>query len=163
MATTRRREARRLIEQAHHVVRISERQPLRAAVRWIIRGRYGRRHGWPVIPKINSPWQDTISPERDGWRIRAANLHGDHAFAVEYATCRRCGLGWVEMPHTKPEYRRYGLATAGLAVLRDEHPGLSWHTLGDHFQDSRPFWATVGADVPGGYQQHVVCKHISVG
>jgi hypothetical protein len=49
----------------------------------------------------------------------------------------RWGLGWVEQPHTIEEYQRCGLATAGLEALRPEHPGLSWHTLGGHFQDSR--------------------------
>lgn len=56
-----------------------------------------------------------------------------------------------------------GLASAGLAALRAEYPGLEWHTLGGHFNDSRAFWAAVGADVPGGYQQRAVCAHISPG
>ncbi|MGW0212279.1 hypothetical protein ACWDZ8_43600 [Streptomyces sp. NPDC003233] len=42
-------------------------------------------------------------------------------------------------------------------------PGLSWHTLGDHFQDSRAFWAAVGAGVPGSYQQRDTCPHIPEG
>ncbi|MET9386915.1 hypothetical protein ABZY09_39285 [Streptomyces sp. NPDC002928] len=46
-----------------------------------------------------------------------------------------------------------GWSTAGLETLRLEHPGLSRHTLGSHFQDSRPFWTAVGTDVPGSYQQ----------
>lgn len=163
MATTddSRREALQLAQQTDQMVRVSGRQPLRAAVRWITRGRYGHRHGWPVIPEINAPWQDTVSHERDGWRMRAANLHGDRVFAVDYVTCRRCGLGWVEMPHTSPEYQRCGLAAAGLAALRAEHSGLFWHTLGGHFRDSIPFWASVGARVPGGYQQKATCSHIS--
>jgi len=31
--------------------------------------------------------------------------------------------------------------------------------LGGHFRDSRPFWAAIGAEVPGGYQQRPLCPH----
>ena len=84
-------------------------------------------------------------------------------FAVDYEVCRRCRLGWVEQPFTTPEYQRCGLASAGLAALRAEHPGLAWHTLGGHYRESRPFWAAVGADIEGGYQQREVCQHVSSG
>ncbi|MER5599891.1 hypothetical protein [Streptomyces sp. NPDC002265] len=47
--------------------------------------------------------------------------------------------------------------------LRAENPGLSWHTLGGHFHDSRPFWAAAGTDVPGGYQQREACPHVPAG
>jgi hypothetical protein len=82
-------------------------------------------------------------------------------FAVDYLICRRCWLGWVEQPHTDPQYQRCGLASAGLAALRADHPGLSWHTLGGHFSDSRPFWTAVGPGVPGGSQQRQFCAHSS--
>jgi hypothetical protein len=49
-------------------------------------------------------------------------------------------------------------AAAGLAALRAEYAGLAWHTLGGHFNDSRAFWAAVGAGVPGGYQQRDVTR-----
>ncbi|MEU0487164.1 hypothetical protein ABZ260_49445 [Streptosporangium sp. NPDC006013] len=62
-----------------------------------------------------------------------------------------------------PEYQRGGLASAALAQLRAEHSGLSWHTLGGHLRESRPFWAAVGENVPGGYQQREVCPHITPG
>lgn len=153
----------RLAGQAHEVGRASGREPWRQALRWISRGRLGRPRGWPVIPRLGTPWQDTISPERMGWRQRAANLHGEFVFAVDYQTCRRCGLGWVEQPHTEPGYRRCGLAAAGLAAVRAEHPGLAWHTLGGHFAESRAFWSSVGAEVPGGYQQRLLCRHVSAG
>ncbi|GGV28001.1 hypothetical protein GCM10010260_80500 [Streptomyces filipinensis] len=52
------------------------------------------------------------------------------------------------------KYQRRGMATAGL-----EHPGMSWHALGGHFQDSRAFWAAVGAGVSGRYQQRDTCHH----
>jgi hypothetical protein len=106
-----------------------------------------------------TPWQDTISAERIGWRQRAANLYDECAFAVDYQICRRCQLGWVEQPYTLPRYQRCGLATAGLAAMRTEHPGLAWHTLGGHFRSSQVFWTAVGADVPGGYQQRPLCQH----
>jgi hypothetical protein len=72
-------------------------------------------------------------------------------FAVDYQICRHCQLGWVEQPYTDPPYQRCGLASAGLAALRAEHPDLGWHTLGGHFPDSQAFWTTVGTGVPGSY------------
>ncbi|WP_274565038.1 hypothetical protein [Streptomyces spiramyceticus] len=113
------------------------------------------------MPELGTSWQDTISAERIGWRQRAANLDGEFVFAVDYQLCRGCRLGWVEQPHTLPEYQRCGLAAAGLAALRIEHPGLAWHTLGGHLTESKGFWAAVGADVPGGYQQRGPCAHIN--
>jgi hypothetical protein len=118
-------------------------------------------NGWTAVPQLATPWQDTISAERPGWRQRAANLDDEFAFAVDYQICRRCRLGWVEQPHTLQRYHRCGLATAGLAALRAEHPGPAWHTLGGHLGGSQPFWAAVGTDVPGGYQQHSPCPHVT--
>ncbi|WP_217369878.1 hypothetical protein [Nonomuraea antri] len=119
---------------------MSGREPLREAVEWLTGRRLGRRRGRPAVPQLDTPWQDTVSPERTGWRQRAANLDGEEVFAVDYRVCLRCGLGWVEQPHTEPELQRCGLAAAGLAALRAEYPGLSWHTLGGHFRDSMAFW-----------------------
>lgn len=155
--------AQHLASQAHKVRRASGREPWRELIRWLSRGRYGQRHGWPEVPQLNAPWQDTLSAERHGWRQRAANLHGEEAFAVDYEICRRCRLGWVEQPFTLPRYQRCGLASAGLAALRAEHPGLAGHTLGGHFDDSEPFWTAAGTGVPGGYQQRDVCLHITAG
>ncbi|MEU4227854.1 hypothetical protein AB0F17_26500 [Nonomuraea sp. NPDC026600] len=138
-------------------------EPWRALLRRIRRGRFGRRHGWPATPLADPPWQDTVSAERSGGRTRTATQRSEHAFAVDYHLCRRCRLGWVEHPYTMPEYQRCALAGAALAQLRAEHPGLSWHTLGGHFRESRPFWAAVGEDVPGGYQQCKVCPHMTNG
>jgi hypothetical protein len=154
------RAARRLASQAHDVGRASGGELRREALRWITRGRLGRHIGWYVVPQLlATPWQDTISAERIGWRQRAANLHDECAFAVDYQICRRCQLGWVEQPYTLPRYQRCGLATAGLAAMRTEHPGLAWHTLGGHFRSSQAFWTAVGADVPGGYHQRPLCQH----
>lgn len=136
---------------------------MREVVEWLTGGRLGRRRGWPVVPQLDTPWQDTVSPERARWRQRAANLGGEPVFAVDYRVCRRCGLGWVEQPHTEPGLQRCGLASAGLAALRAEFPGLSWHTLGGHFRDSMAFWAAVGAGVPGGYRQRATCPHVDPG
>lgn len=155
--------ARLLAAQAHLVGRASGREPWREALRWLTRGRFGRRHGWAVIPRLGTPWQDTISAERSGWRCRAAYLDGEPAFEVDYQTCRGCQLGWVELPRTEPRYQRCGLATAGLASLRAEYPNLAWHTLGGHFRDSQPFWTAIGTDVTGGYQQHELCPHVKPG
>lgn len=151
--------AQRLAGQAHQVGYASGWEPWREAVQWITRGRFGRRLGWPAVPMLTTPWQDTVSANRIGWRQRAANLDGEFAFAVDYQLCRRCRLGWVEEPYTLSRYQRCRLASVGLAALRAEHPGFSWHTLGGHFRDSRPFWAAVGADVPGSYQQRPLCPH----
>ncbi|WP_218135583.1 hypothetical protein [Nonomuraea jiangxiensis] len=163
-AEAAREAARRLAGQVHVVGRDPDAEPWRALLQWIRWGLSGRRRGRPVAAVRDAPWQDMVSGERsDGWRTRAAILGREHAFAVDYHLCRRCRLGWVEHPYTMPEYQRCGLASAALAQLRAEHPGLSWHTLGGHFRESRPFWAAVGAGVPGGYQQRRVCPHITNG
>jgi hypothetical protein len=154
------RAARRLAAQAHQVGRVSGRQPWREALRWISRGRLGWHTGWPSVPQLDTPWQDTVSAERSGWRLRRAFLDSEQVFRVDYQVCRRCQLGWVEQPYTDPDYQRCGLAAAGLAALHGEHVGLSWHTLGGHSHDSEAFWAKVGADVTGGYQRRDVCPHV---
>lgn len=155
--------AQKLACQAHEVGRVSGREWRRDLLQWASRGRFGRQRGWVRVPKLDTPWQDTPSGERQGWRERAANLEGEFAFSVDYQVCPDCQLGWVEQPYTLPEYQRCGLASAGLAALRIEHPGLSWHTLGGHLRDSKRFWEAVGAEVPGGYQQRSLCAHITAG
>ncbi|MFJ1709385.1 hypothetical protein [Kitasatospora sp. NPDC088346] len=80
-------------------------------------------------------------------------------FEVDYRTCARCCRGWVEQPHTHERYRRLGLAAAGLARLRVENPGLSWHTLGGHMFMAQGFWDSVGAGTAGGYAQRGLCPH----
>ncbi|GAB3914426.1 hypothetical protein ACFQ1S_00655 [Kibdelosporangium lantanae] len=84
-------------------------------------------------------------------------------FEIDYRLCLRCQLGWVEQPYTEPLYQRRGLASAALAALRSEHPGLSWHTLGGHEPDARPFWAATGQGVRGSYQQGNLCPHVTAG
>ena len=157
-------KVRKLIAQAGTVARASGQHPLRSLLIKMSRGRHGRRHGWPVVPDLGTPWQDTISGERSGWRARSAWVNGiDFAFSVDYQICRRCHVAWVELPHTEPRYQRCGLATAGLEALRNENPGLSWHTLGGHFPYARGFWQSVGAEVQGGYVQREPCSHIAKG
>jgi hypothetical protein len=161
----RRRElvAPRLIAATDQVGRVSGRHPAREFLRWVSRGRLGRS-GWPVSPRLRTPWQDTESSERFGWRERAANdLWGpddEFAFAVDYRICRRCELGWVEQPYTRPDLQRAGLASAGLAALRREYPQLAWHTLGGHLSNSWSFWRAVGAGVRGGYEPRALCEHM---
>ncbi|WP_367140699.1 MULTISPECIES: hypothetical protein [Streptomyces] len=161
----KRAAARRLAGRADEVRRVDGGWWWRELLRRASRGRYGRRRGWPDIPRLSSPWQDTVAVERDGWRQRAANLEGeeDHPFAVDYRVCRRCRLGWVENPYTPEPFQRCGLASAGLAALRRENTGLAWHTLGGHFRESRAFWTAVGDGVPGGYRQREVCPHVPHG
>lgn len=115
-------------------------------------------------PESGMLWRDAWSQERVGWRERAAFFNGDELFGVDYETCRRCKLGWVEQPTTHHEkHRRCGLAAAALAALRHEHPGLQWHTLGGHLTDSVPFWEAVGREVPGGYSRRPLCLHTHPG
>jgi hypothetical protein len=155
--------AAQLVAEAGVVARRSGRRPLREALRRVSRGRWGRPRGWPDFRiLVDRGWQDTVAPERHGWRCRAAVLDGDTVFSADYRLCARCRIGWVEQPATSPPYLRLGLANAGLAALRTEHPGLAWHTLGGHFTDARPFWAAVGAEVPGGYAQRSLCEHLSL-
>ena len=150
----------------------------RALLRQVSTGRLGGpAPGWPVVPVLTTPWQDTISGERTGWRQRSAFLRGDAVapdagaredrvglvFSVDYRVCRRCRLGWVEYPWTAPRYERCGVAEAGLAAIRAEHPDVAWHTLGGHYPSSQPFWAAVGAGVAGRYEQRPLCPHVTAG
>lgn len=98
--------------------------------------------------------------ERTGWRIRAAYLESDLAFEVEYVVCGQCKIGWVESPHSYEGYTRCGLASAALRSLRRAYPGVQWHTRGGHFSESKPFWESVGVDVPGGYTRREGCHHV---
>lgn len=138
------------------------RRPLSTFVSSATGGRRSRGQTWNVMPRLSAPWEDKPSSDRPGWRTRAAYLDStsdEPVFEVDYQTCRRCRLGWVEQPFTIAPYQRHGLASAALAALQAEHPPLSWHTLGGHFRNSRPFWMTVGRGVPGGYQQRDLCTH----
>jgi hypothetical protein len=153
------RAARRLAGQAvDQVGRAPDRERWRALLRRVSRGRLGRSApGWPVVPVLRTSWQDTSSGERAGWRQRAAYVLPDAVglddeefadrvglvFTVDYRVCRRCRLGWVQYPWTAPCYERCGVAAAGLAALRGDHPGVAWHTLGGHYPSSQPFWAAV--------------------
>ncbi|MEV7629803.1 hypothetical protein [Actinoplanes sp. NPDC089786] len=49
------------------------------------------------MPRLDTPWQDTVSAERPGWRTRAANLRAgegvdrdEFIFEVDYTLCERC-------------------------------------------------------------------------
>lgn len=108
-------------------------------------------------------WEDSASYERPGWTARSAYVAGfdEPVFEVDVQVCHACEIGWVEQPYTPPQFQRRGLATAGLASLRRDHPGArSWHTLGGHLSDSRRLWAVAGADVPGGYLPRDLCPHV---
>lgn len=154
-----RRAASELAALATTGVGWTSRERLRRAVMWATRGRLGRRHNWPVVPILGTPWQDNVSIRGMNWRERAAYLDGQPVFGVDYQVCRDCRAGWVEEPYTVERYERCGLAAAGLAALRAEHPGLTWHTVGNHMRDSEPFWQAVSAGVPGGCQRREVCAH----
>jgi hypothetical protein len=56
-----REAARRLAAQAHTVSRASGREPWRDILRWLSRGRYGRRHVWPRVPQLGTPWHSLRS------------------------------------------------------------------------------------------------------
>jgi hypothetical protein len=47
----------------------------------------------PSEEKLSTPWRDTVSVNRPGWRERAAYLGSEEVFAVDYQICRTCGLG----------------------------------------------------------------------
>ncbi|KJK55435.1 hypothetical protein UK12_28680 [Saccharothrix sp. ST-888] len=149
--------AARLLAQRAHEVGRSSGQERHGLLRWLGCWRLTRS----VTAELDMPWRDEASGERSGWRQRTAYSDGEFAFGVDYQVCRECGLGWVEQPYTVPEFERCGLASAGLAALRAEYPGLAWHTLGGHFAESRGFWAAVGAGVTGAYEQRRLCPHVS--
>ncbi len=117
--------ARHLAAQAHHLCRASGREPGRDAIRWLSRGRWGRRTGWPVVPRLDSPWQDTISGERTGWRQRAAYLSGYEA---------------------SPSIIR-SAAAAGSAGWNSPSPGRTTGSAGWPPQASPPFGSTIPASL----------------
>lgn len=157
------REIQQLRDQAAtHVGRHLGRTPLRSAIFRVTGGRVDKRPHYTVgeLPRLGTPWQDTVSGRYFGWRCRSARLRGEQAFVVEYVVCPHCRLGWVDKPYTTEPYQRWGLAAAGLRALRDEHPGLAWFTGSGHLTDSRPFWNAVGSEALGGYRQRELCAHV---
>lgn len=156
-----RSEAAALAARSDEVTFAPDPDRWRRLLHQLTRGMLGRHRRWRTPTRTAAPWQDVPSFEREGWRERIAALGDDDVFAVEYRVCRRCRLAWVEIPYTDPRYRRAGLATAGLAALRVEHPGVSWRTLGRHGHDSREFWNRLGENVPGGYQPRKRCEHVA--
>jgi hypothetical protein len=154
LATDRRRvAARRLAARAHEVITVPE--PAlggEGVLGW------RRRRTLRIDPQRRpySGWFDGPSllgvRGSPGWRMRAAYLTDEEVFAVDYTTCGPCRIGWVEEPYTVANLERCGLASAGLAGIRADHPGLAWHTAGGHLRDARLFWDTVGGDVPGRYR-----------
>jgi GNAT superfamily N-acetyltransferase len=157
---------RRLVAQATtQVGRAPDYRLGRAVLRWVTGSRFGQHRAWSSTPRLGTPWEDTACVERADWRTRAAYLDDtdEPVFEIDYRVCRRCRLGWVELPFTLPAYQRRGLATAALAALRTEHPSVSWHTLGGHERDAVPFWTAAGQGVPGGYRQRDRCPHVTVG
>jgi GNAT superfamily N-acetyltransferase len=155
---------RALVEQAQtHVGRKPGRTPLRSALYWLTRGRIDKRPSYILddVPRLDTPWQDTVSGRYFGWRCREAVLQGEFAFAVEYVICRTCRIGWVDNPYTAEEYQGHGLGSAGLRALREENPDLEWYTGSGHLSHSRPFWQVVGQRVPGGYRPRDLCDHLA--
>jgi hypothetical protein len=139
----------------------ASRDRLRRAAIWVTRGRVGHRRSWTVVRTPETGWQDNPSDRGMIWRERAAYLNGQPVFGVDYQVCRRCRAGWAEEPWTEDRYTRCGLAAAGLAALRAEHPGVSWYTAGGHMPDVEPFWQAIATGIPGGYQRHKICVHRS--
>ncbi|NJC70830.1 hypothetical protein HC031_14050 [Planosporangium thailandense] len=155
---------RTLVAQAQtHVGRKAGRTPVRSALYQLTRGRIDKRPRPTVgeLPRLGTPWQDTVSGRYFGWRCRQASLNGEFAFAVEYVICRKCSLGWVDKPYAVEKYQRNGIASAALRALRIENRELAWHTGSGHMRDSRPFWRAVGDSVPGGYEHRVFCEHVA--
>lgn len=81
-----------LVGRAHEVGHAPDGTPWRRFLRAFTCGRLGQRSPWAVIT-LDTPWQDTPSTVRLGWRERAANLSGESAFAVDYIVCDRCRRG----------------------------------------------------------------------
>jgi hypothetical protein len=136
---------------------------MRSALCWLTRGRVDKRPRYLVgqLPDLGTPWQDTVSGRYFGWRCRQANLDGSFVFAVEYVICKRCNLGWVDKPFTIQEYQRRGMASTALRALREDNPGMRWHTGSGHMSDAKQFWSAVGDGVPGGYLQREFCAHVA--
>ena len=109
--------ARELARRAQEIRFTAGRRAWRKVLWTLTDGQFGR-----TGPSKDRRWGPF---EREGWRVRAAELDDDHAFAVTYWVCRRCRRGWVEWPYTAPQYVRCGLAGAGLAALRADTRGWS--------------------------------------
>jgi hypothetical protein len=136
---------------------------VRALRRWVTWLQSGRERTLMGRAEVGTRWQDDSSYERPGWYARGAYVAGssEPVFEIDYEVCQRCGIGWVEQPYTLPAFQRRGLASAGLASLRRDHPeAVAWHTLGGHLRDSRRLWDTAGAGVLGGYRQRGLCQHV---
>jgi hypothetical protein len=117
----------------------------------------GKHVGTSDPESINTPWTDLASTTYPGWRVRAAWLGTEEIFEVDYRICQVCQSGWVNQPWTEDQFRRLGLARAGLAALRYEFPKLSWYTSSGHMV--KEFWDAVGEGVAGGYRQRLECSH----
>jgi hypothetical protein len=106
-------------------------------------------------------WHDTASFEHRTWRTRAAYLRGAEVFGVDYVVCAVCRLGYVDNPYTVDTLQRCGLASAGLAAVRSDNPGIAWHTYSGHLGfEAEGFWSAIGKTVPGGYIHRALCEHI---
>ncbi|UUU22270.1 hypothetical protein [Streptomyces sp. DSM 40750] len=114
-----RQEALALAAQARNVAWAADGTPWQRVLRAISGGRWSQPPtGWTVI-RLDTPWQDTPSLERSGWRERAANLADDVAFAVDCTVCADYRLGSVEQLCTMEKYQRCGLATAVRVLQAD--------------------------------------------
>jgi hypothetical protein len=159
------KSARMLAEVAHvGVVRLRGENPGARSITERTKSRlWGLLEQRLGIEQPTAGWLDAWSRNRPSWRVRAARLHDDEIFGVDYNICRRCGLAWVEEPATSEAYRRCGLAKAAFAALCAEHPSMRWHTLGGHLSEAIPFWEVVAVGVPGGYAKYPICRHRRIG
>jgi hypothetical protein len=59
------------------------REHLRLLLNWLSRD-HGHRRSWVVVPVLGTPWQDNLTDRGLRWRERAAYLHGQRVFGVDY-------------------------------------------------------------------------------
>ncbi len=148
--------ARHLASQARRVRWVSGKEPWCDLVRWLNRGQYGQRHGWPEVPQLDAPWQDTsrlngsagsgprTSTEKrpSPSTMRSAAAAGSNSLSPCPATSN---ADWPprDPPHCAPNTP-------------------AWHTLGGLFDGSGPFWTAAGTGAYlAGYQQRDSCLHIT--
>ena len=65
------------------VARALGEETARSPLRWLTGGRWPRQRDWLDDPGPDTPWRDTRSVNRPGWRERAAYLHGEGVLAVD--------------------------------------------------------------------------------
>ena len=94
----------------------------------------------PEAVQLRLAWQD---PEL-GWLLR---LHrdGQHVGKLGYRVCEKCRWGSILKISIYDPLRGCGLGRRVVSLLREQHPGLTWHTIGQYPEAIR-VWQQMAAE-----------------